>query len=609
MRIAAVHIENFRCFQVLSLRVGDQLNVLVGANNSGKSAFLRALDRVLGRAQQFEIDDFFQATPNIDVQALPTIRIDVEVRPAPAAAFTPAFQADFVDDIDFDDAGAPYLRMRTQVAFNAVEGRPIVEHFSVKSDGSVQAFSQRKRFLLRGYIPFYLLDAFRDIVRELRERRGLWGRLLDSIVLQADTVTGVRAALQAINTSILDTTPRLADLRTHFSRLGEVIATSGAPNAVTINPLSMEASEFLRNLEVQLWTVDSPRSFGFSRHGEGTRSLAHLMLFRAFIEILAREENDNVEAEPVLGIEEPEAHLHPHARRAIAKMITSFSQQTFITTHSAAVVRRGAPDNIRLFKRVGQGCVVAQLPSNHPTNLAQPYFGARELVILNRILRSGGAEAFFARAVVLFEGDSEARAFPVFAAAIGIDVDLLKISLVAVDGKAFVPMIRLVNQQAFGLPWVVVADGDQIVTQARYLVQAGIVQQADVDAAAAAGTIRQNVLEPRDWFAAPDGTDFEKVLIDGGATNEYRDAIATYISATALADFIHARNLGAASLADQLCQFMRAREWGRKYKALFAGIVADAITVGGTTPTRIPQIYRAALVRARDFASGAAVKA
>ena len=43
MRIASVHIERFRCLYDLTADF-DDLTVLIGANGSGKSSVLRALD-------------------------------------------------------------------------------------------------------------------------------------------------------------------------------------------------------------------------------------------------------------------------------------------------------------------------------------------------------------------------------------------------------------------------------------------------------------------------------------------------------------------------------------------------------------------------------------
>lgn len=586
------------------------INILVGRNNSGKSALLHALDRALGRGPQyFDAEDFFLAGPNVDLAALPRIRIDIEIRPTPEVDFSPAFTGEFVDDIDFDINGGAFLTLRTEAAFDPGEGRARVEYFSVKADGTVRPMPARRRFVLRSYIPFYLADAFRDVLRELRERRGFWGRLIDSIVLDPATVNGIQGNIQTINAAILGNTPRLAEIRDRFREVGHVITMMAPPDDVVLNPLSIEASEILRSLDVSLWTSDAPRGFSLARHGEGTRSVAYLAVFRTFVELLAREENDNTEAQPILGIEEPEVHLHPHARRAIARLLTGLPHQAFISSHSTAIARQAQVDRVMLLRRLGPGCASAQLPAEDPAFPGQPYFEPRQLAVLQRLLRAGGAEAFFASAVILFEGESEARVLSVFAQALGVDLNREAISLVSVDGKAFGPMIRMLHGAAFGIPWVAIADGDNVRQFARQLAGLAIVNQAAIVAAEAAGRIREDVLLPHDWFTHADGWDLERTLISGGAVGEYEAAIATHVGATSLADFVAARPpLAGAALEERVYEFMKAERWGQKYKPLVAGIVADAMTVGGTDPGRIPAIFTEVVTRAHEYARGMRVK-
>ena len=403
-----------------------------------------------GRGTTFELEDFFAHAANATPAALPTIRIDLEFRATPEADFSAAFTTEFVDNIDFDSAGAPFLNFRTEASFDATESRIRVDYFSVKADGTTRRMPTGKRGVLRRFIPFYLADAFRDTLRELRNRRGFWGRLVDSILLDPATATSVANALQAINTSILTATPRLGEIRDRFREIGRIIPTAPPPNDVVMNPVAVDSATVLRNLEVLLQTLDSPRGFALDRHGEGTRSVGYLVIFRAFVDLLARDENDNMEAELVLGIEEPEVHLHPHARRAIAGVLGVLDRQTFVTTHSTAIARQVPADHITLLRRAGGGCVASQVPVYDPANAGAPFFAPRQRSILERELRSGAAEVFFARAVLLFEGESEVRALPFCARALGIDLHLHGISLVPVDGKAYAPRCGCLERT----PWV-----------------------------------------------------------------------------------------------------------------------------------------------------------
>lgn len=609
MRIARIHIENFRCLRGFEITPKSNINLLIGENNTGKSSLLHALDCALGRGTTFELEDFFVDAANTAPAALPTIRIDLELRATPETDFSTAFTTEFVDNIDFDPVGAPFLNFRTEASFDSAESRIRVDYFSVKADGTTRRMPTGKRGALRRFIPFYLADAFRDTLRELRNRRGFWGRLVDSVLLDPTTAASVATALQTINTSILAATPRLGEIRDRFREIGRIIPTAPPPNDVVVNPVAVDPATVLRNLEVLLQTLDSPRGFALDRHGEGTRSVGYLVIFRAFVDLLAREENDNTEAEPVLGIEEPEVHLHPHARRAIAGVLGALDRQTFITTHSTAIARQVAADHVTLLRRAGGGCVASQVPVEDPANAGAPFFAPRQRAILERELRSGAAEVFFARAVLLSEGESEVRALPFFARALGIDLHLHGISLVPVDGKAYVPLLRMLGSAALGIPWAILSDGEDLEEVTGHLVSAGLATQAAVDTAKTAGRLREDVLLPHDCFALGAGHDLEAALIFGGARTEYEAAINDHLGAGALTRFVATDPTRALLTAEErVHQFMKKGR-GDKWKTLFAGIVADQITAGGTNPARIPPLIVTALNRVRDFAMGAAVKA
>ena len=84
MHIARVHIENFRCFRDTSVDFVPGVNVIIGENNSGKTALLRAFGLIFNgsgrpRMQVFDFNQSiseFTQPPAITVTA--TLRSDGE---------------------------------------------------------------------------------------------------------------------------------------------------------------------------------------------------------------------------------------------------------------------------------------------------------------------------------------------------------------------------------------------------------------------------------------------------------------------------------------------------------------------------------------------------
>ena len=584
----------------------DGANLLVGENNAGKSAILLALQRALGRpTPEFDIEDFYVTSPSTNPASLPSIVIDIEVRPADGTKFSTNFSTEFLDEISLNATGEQLLTFRTQAHYDQNEERIVTEFSSVRTDGSSRQMSSAKRFILRGYIPFYLVDAFRDTVRDIQNRRGFWGRIVNSITLDSTTVASIENSVQTINQSILNAAPRIGEIENRLREIGSAIPTATPPDDIVINPITVDPSGILRNLDVSLRTASAPTGFGLSRHGEGTRSVAHLAIFRAFIDLLAREENDNLESTPVLGIEEPEVHLHPHAIRAVGTMLTSPPRQVFLTTHSPELARSVDLTSIQVLRRSATGTERRSVPKSVA---GSPLLEDRDQLKLDVAFQSGATEILFSRATVLCEGPSEIQAYPYFASALDVDMNKLSLSLIPVDGSYFLHLLRILADDALRIPWVISADGDNLRQLARQLVKLRKVTTSEIKNAETSCTMESAILRPHDVFTLADGHNLEEALIRGGVAAEYEAAIANHIGPNALRKFSEAQGIVAEPLEEQLVAFMKGKG-GSKWKVLFSGIVADQITQGGIDATLIPSAIVDALQLAQDYATGEKTKA
>ncbi|MBT9164603.1 MAG: DNA replication and repair protein RecF [candidate division WS2 bacterium] len=606
MYIHRVHIRNFRCLGNFEIILNPGVSLFVGENNSGKSTLLYAIDKILGRnPSQFELEDFYAPTSGFDPRTSEPIEIDIELRPSPVAAnrsVTPSFSDQFIQDftgkIDTDDKGQLFIgcvKARYDSATQQVQHR----YYSINAAGIESPLTNRDRYRLRSYVPFYLVNAFRDSDKQLSQRGSFWGRLLEAIPVDATLAARVTASLSLVNDDLVTNTPRLQEIKDRFMELKDVIGLAAVPGCVQIHPIPPEPQDLLRNLDVLLQTRGSSNQFRLSQHGEGMRSLAVLTIFRIFVQTLVREENENDEANPILAIEEPEAHLHPHTQRAVVEQLGPLAGQVFVTTHSPKVAEPFEIQRIYLFRRPGPEAVLRYLPENHPTNPAQSFLTEPVKVKLDRYLKSGGAELFFARCIIFFEGDSERLALPVFAKALGINLDQLGITLLPVFGKDYEPYLRILHQTAFNIPWIILSDaeGNTLKELVSKLGKAGYVTQAEVGTLSDSGQLRNDILLPNNCFCYGDGEDFENLLLKAGFVTEYQEVIEKYELGAFKAFFDQQdkrEKYASASMEMKIHDFVKTRS-----KPFYARMVAEKIA---GTPNKIPSVIKDALKRAKELA-------
>lgn len=171
----------------------------------------------------------------------------------------------------------------------------------------------------------------------------------------------------------------------------------------------------------------------------------------------------------ILAIEEPEAHLHPLAQKWLAEHINKMCADglnIILSTHSPAFlnilnlagmylvykkenvthVKHHSPDTL-VSDCINRG---ADKDRCNPDTIL-PFYAAN---ITEEIM-----QGFFARAVVLVEGQTEVLALPIYLAACGCDTRKQGIEIIATHGKGSIPRyVRLF--EAYNIPTFVVFDND-----------------------------------------------------------------------------------------------------------------------------------------------------
>jgi putative ATP-dependent endonuclease of OLD family len=302
-------------------------------------------------------------------------------------------------------------------------------------------------------IALYYIDAKRDLEDDLRTRGSFWRRLTDDLGLSEGDTQKLEEALSDINKTLVDKSKVLKHLRENLLELKKVIAFEKA--GIDIAPVPRHLRDLSRGVDVSL-NSGGASAFPLTRHGMGTRSLASLLVFRAYaLWRRARAEEGGDEVHTLLALEEPEAHLHPQAQRALFAQIRDIPGQRIVSTHSPYFVAQSRLEDLRLLVKTRSDTSVSQLDMSKLTS--------DERRKLEREVLASHGDLLFSRALILFEGETEEQALPIFAESYwGATAHEKGFSFVGCGGANYFPFVWLAK--SFGVNWYILCDGEDKTT-------------------------------------------------------------------------------------------------------------------------------------------------
>ena len=212
--------------------------------------------------------------------------------------------------------------------------------------------------------------------------------------------------------------------------------------------------------------------------GHGLQRAVIFSILRSYAKLVTAR--GNVEKRTlILGVEEPELYMHPTAQRtvrAVLRTISDGGDQVLFSTHSPLLVDVAYFDEIiRVEAAAGQtepkpsGAQVFQLPmqrliddlvARHPNAHPTPE-SIRERY--SHAYTTTRNEGFFAKQVVLVEGQTETYSLPIYARAMGFEADTMGLTFIECGGKDQIDRLyRIFNE--LHVPCYVLFDYDKNTT-------------------------------------------------------------------------------------------------------------------------------------------------
>jgi putative ATP-dependent endonuclease of the OLD family len=587
LRIKQVRVSNFRSLEDVEVNLED-LTVLIGANNSGKTTFLDALQLALGLGRRlYGAEDIFirpteSAAPReriaiVDVVIRPTDVTGVEVDSFPSGSFWTSLWG---LGISQDEKSRDFMAFRTSLAWDIGKGEYSVTRRFLKDwpeqESWLEAEEKAERITASQIEPIALhyIDAKRDLDDDLRKPGSFWRRLVDDLGLSDEEVTEFEKVLSELNASIVGKSAVLRHLRQNLTEIQNVVAADSA--GIDIAPVARRLRDLSRGVDVSFSSAGS-QPFPLTRHGMGTRSLASLLVFRAFVSWRAERYREEAQGEIhlSLALEEPEAHLHPQAQRALYAQVKAIKGQRIVSTHSAYFAGQADLAALRLFQKLSGSTLVKSLDTTK--------ISAEEKHQIERRVIATRGDLLFSRALVLFEGETEEQALPIWSSVhFKASTHELGFSFVGVGGGNYFPFVWLAEQ--FGIKWFVFSDGESqpLKTLEAQLGKAGI----------------KDPLKDARVFAVPKGNDLEANLVADGYSVELEQAIESVLGKGRVDEQIaklHGMPGRRNTTRDYKSAGGRDRailDLFRENKTAVATAAASTIAATGTESRRIPAVLR-----------------
>lgn len=483
MRIERLTIKNFRAIQDITIDLHPKVTVLVGGNNAGKTSVLDALAAVLtfrGPTPFTELD-FRSVDAAISAAQVPSITVELALAPTSGSQFDPAELGSHTPQVA--NTGERFI-LRLETAWNPDPTVAGLETTLAELRIDGQPLRNLNRFPFAEELPLHAFGADRDLRRGLGSRWSNWGRILSESRPQDFVRQVTMSRLRSASNFLIRHTSGLKTVREALQSAGRVtgIGTMG----VTLSAAPEDVDELLRRIAIELRLPGAGRAFGADRHGLGTQGAILFAVYRLHAQQLC---SVGQFVSPVMTIEEPEAHLHPTAQRALASVLEQLPGQVIATSHSPELLRCGIRP-IVLQNRAG----ITRATTGAWSNNFESY-----------------GRALFARCIVLTEG-LESLALDVCARATGFSLHERGVEVIDARGQgSIVKLWKVFGPSGFNLPIACLADADVQQHLLQFLqVLTGIGAIATVPTGAAV----YRVLRENGYFVPREGMNLEEALVD-----------------------------------------------------------------------------------------------
>ena len=480
MKIETIALRNFRCFgsKWVTVRLQEQVTAFVGGNGSGKTTLFQALSRLFGvtktdrtvskkdfyianNEEKFDNEDFLEIEcilgfPELDQEK------DEDANAVP----------DFFNHMAASGPDEP-LKVRIRLRAKWIEDGTLdgtveedIRWIPTLDDKFVWEECPKVSAVDRARIQVIYVPALRnatDRVTELLKGR-LWRAARWSAKLGECAAIGAKLIQDQF-----DKEDPANFIIKHLTRRWQQVYEGDTDTTPNLRLVESKVEELVRRAEFVFHPDEAGRNRNLTDLSDGQRSLFHIALTAATLEIEQEALALAADASPfdqdklrcthltILAIEEPENSLSPFFLSRIVTQAREISQmgtaQVLISSHSASILSRIEAEEVRFFR-------IDRKTETRCTSVRQltlPENDAEASTYVRLAVRSY-PELYFARFVILAEGDSERIVLPRLAEAKGVPLDPSFVPIVPLGGRYVSHFWRLLTD--LDIPYATLLDFD-----------------------------------------------------------------------------------------------------------------------------------------------------
>lgn len=472
MRIRNISVKNYRLLQDVSVNLENDITLIIGKNNSGKTSFFEAVKMFLTNEEKVSFEDlslgcypYFEAANEYYLDSIKSDISEEEKKRAELRTqqFTPKIEVKIEIEYDVvDDSLIELSEFITDLDINRNDATILVTYEPKNSLGLYNSFNSRDdismsfiNFLKINIDKFYSLNCY-AYDKYSNFKREIDGSYRDKIkkVVSFEDIKALRILddkkgdrhntlslgfskyyheRDKTNDNIIELELALQDVGVVLKDKYEVILDKiiddlknfGAKTPIVMPEIVIDSvfdSEAVIKNNIKYLYKQGEVNLPESYNGLGYSNLIYMVLeFASFIEKFKNSKEEKLSEFLTVLIEEPEAHMHPQMQQVFISQIKGLLRkakiegvdiQLIITSHSSHIISEAGIDVDRGFNKL-------RYFNKGLNNIIIQDFNnliindeKRTFRFLKQYLNIHKSDLFFADKVILVEGITEKMLLP-----------------------------------------------------------------------------------------------------------------------------------------------------------------------------------------------------